>query len=239
MLARIGAALDSELVTVGTPARATCGSSAARRCPAAIDVKSSQERRRRAAVRLAAQPGPHHAAQGRPHRGGQPHPRGARVIGVRPAGSTPTTTSRSCRRPQLDLAAMDADAARRTRSIIMFLGPLMHRDDALPAALRRRLRPRHPHRRAAHDRAAAVRPGGHGHRGQLPRRRSTARRRPGAADRADRARRHRHRERPAWPPPGTTASPSSATPAPTTWSRTSASSWRSSACGSRASAPRR
>jgi UDP-N-acetylglucosamine 1-carboxyvinyltransferase len=27
----------------------------------------------------------------------------------------------------LDLAAMDVDAARRTRSIIMFLGPLMHR----------------------------------------------------------------------------------------------------------------
>ncbi|CAN5385671.1 UDP-N-acetylglucosamine 1-carboxyvinyltransferase [soil metagenome] len=30
---------------------------------------------------------------------------------------------------KLDLAAMDADAARRTRSIIMFLGPLMHRVD--------------------------------------------------------------------------------------------------------------
>src|SRR5664279_5067320 len=29
----------------------------------------------------------------------------------------------------LNLAAMDADAARRTRSIIMFLGPLMHRYD--------------------------------------------------------------------------------------------------------------
>src|SRR6195952_660162 len=28
---------------------------------------------------------------------------------------------------QLDLAAIDADAARRTRSIIMFLGPLLHR----------------------------------------------------------------------------------------------------------------
>jgi UDP-N-acetylglucosamine 1-carboxyvinyltransferase len=30
---------------------------------------------------------------------------------------------------QLDLAAIDADAARRTRSIIMFLGPLLHRAD--------------------------------------------------------------------------------------------------------------
>ncbi|KQS71541.1 UDP-N-acetylglucosamine 1-carboxyvinyltransferase [Modestobacter sp. Leaf380] len=29
---------------------------------------------------------------------------------------------------QLDLAAIDADAARRTRSIIMFLGPLIHRE---------------------------------------------------------------------------------------------------------------
>src|SRR5918997_4236829 len=28
---------------------------------------------------------------------------------------------------ELDLAAIDADAARRTRSIIMFLGPLLHR----------------------------------------------------------------------------------------------------------------
>src|SRR3712207_9468126 len=28
---------------------------------------------------------------------------------------------------ELDLAGIDADAARRTRSIIMFLGPLLHR----------------------------------------------------------------------------------------------------------------
>jgi UDP-N-acetylglucosamine 1-carboxyvinyltransferase len=36
----------------------------------------------------------------------------------------------------LDLAGMDAEAARRTRSIIMFLGPLLHREDtfALPYA---------------------------------------------------------------------------------------------------------
>jgi UDP-N-acetylglucosamine 1-carboxyvinyltransferase len=31
--------------------------------------------------------------------------------------------------PELDLAGIDAGAARRTRSIIMFLGPLMHRED--------------------------------------------------------------------------------------------------------------
>ena len=31
---------------------------------------------------------------------------------------------------RLDLAAMDVEAARRTRSVIMFLGPLLHRDDS-------------------------------------------------------------------------------------------------------------
>ena len=97
--------------------------------------------------------------------------------------------------PNLDLGGIDADAARRTRSIIMFLGPLMHRIERLRAALRRRLRPRHPHRRAAHDRAATLRPAGEGDRGQLPRD-GPAGHRPDAPDRAHRARRHRHRERP-------------------------------------------
>ena len=32
--------------------------------------------------------------------------------------------------PELDLSKIDAEAARRTRSIIMFLGPLMHREDS-------------------------------------------------------------------------------------------------------------
>src|SRR5690606_305453 len=31
---------------------------------------------------------------------------------------------------KLDLSAIDEDAARRTRSIIMFLGPLLHREEA-------------------------------------------------------------------------------------------------------------
>ena len=77
----------------------------------------------------------------------------------------------------------------------MFLGPLLHRSRRLRAALRRRLQPRHPHRRAAHGRAAPVRPRGQGDRRQLPRQRQPGdRARP--ADRAHRARRHRHRERP-------------------------------------------
>ena len=69
----------------------------------------------------------------------------------------------------IDLDRIDEEAARRTRSVIMFLGPLMHHQDVFELPVRRRLRPRHPHRRAAHGRAAPLRPGGQGHRGQLPR----------------------------------------------------------------------
>ena len=92
----------------------------------------------------------------------------------RPAGST-TTTSRSSRPAELDLGDIDEPAARRTRSVIMFLGPLLHRERDLRAAVRRRLQPRHPHRRAAHVRAAPVRPRGQGHRRHVPREVSTAR----------------------------------------------------------------
>ena len=128
MLARIGAALDSEIVALGagpTHLRVTGPTTLS----GAIDVKTSQERRRRAAVRLAAQPGPHDAAQGRPHRGGQPAPRGAeQPRRAAPAGSTPTTTSRSSRPTRARPGrASTRTAARRTRSIIMFLGPLLHR----------------------------------------------------------------------------------------------------------------
>ena len=66
--------------------------------------------------------------------------------------------------------------------------------------------------------------------GQLPRARSTGRSSPTAPDRAHRARRHRHRER----PDGRRAAPrhdgDPQRSARTTWSRTSASSCRSSAC---------
>ena len=61
---------------------------------------------------------------------------------------------------QLDLDAMDAEAARRTRSVIMFLGPLLHRTDRfrIPYAGGCDLGTRTV--AAAHDRAAALRPGG-------------------------------------------------------------------------------
>ena len=158
MLARIGAALDSEIVALGagpTHLRVTGPTTLSRQ----HRRQDLQERRRRAAVRLAAQPRPDDAAQGRPDRGGQPAARGARAASAcRPAGSTTTTTSRSSRPSELDLDHIDEEAARRTRSIIMFLGPLLHRAETLRAAVRRRLQPRHPHRRAAHDRAAPVRP---------------------------------------------------------------------------------
>ena len=155
-----------------------------------------QERRRRPAVRLAAQRGHHRAAQGGAHRGGQPAARGAGVHRrplplaqrrqrprARRAGrARPRVDGRRGRppHPQHHHVPRPADAPRRP----------------LRAPLRRRLRPRHPHRRAAHDGAAPVRPQGRRHRRQLPRR-SGLGRRPGAPDRAHRARRHRHRERPA------------------------------------------
>ena len=129
MLARIGAALDSEIVALGagpTHLRVTGPTTLS-----GLDRRQDlQERRGRAAVRLAAQPRPHHAAQGRAHRGGQPAARGAqqhrRADPVaqrrqRPRDRAAQASSTS--------AAIDEAAARRTRSIIMFLGPLLHRDD--------------------------------------------------------------------------------------------------------------
>ena len=94
----------------------------------------------------------------------------------------------------LDLSNIDVTAARRTRSVIMFLGPLLHRAETFELPVRRRLQPRHPHGRAAHVGAAPLRPGGQGDRGQLPR--------------AGRRRRPRR--------PAPSCSPSAATPSPRT-----------------------
>ena len=47
-------------------------------------------------------------------------------IGVRASWSPDGNDLELVRPDTLDLAAMDVDAARRTRSIIMFLGPLLH-----------------------------------------------------------------------------------------------------------------
>ncbi len=79
MIARIGEALDSEIVSLGY---AGPDASARGRRPAAVRRhrrQDEQERLRRAAVRLAAQQGPYGAAPGRPHRGGLPPPGGARL----------------------------------------------------------------------------------------------------------------------------------------------------------------
>ena len=94
---------------------------------------------------------------------------------------------------QLDLAGIDADAARRTRSIIMFLGPLLHRapEFELPYAGGCDLGTRtvQPHMIALRPfgleveaRAASTTP-------------RSPRPAPRPHHRADRARRHRHRER--------------------------------------------
>ena len=193
MLARIGAALDSEIVAVGagpTHLRVTGPTELS----GSIDGEDVQERRRRPAVRLAAQPGPHHPAQGGPHRGGQPAARGARL----PRRPDPLAQQRQ--RPG-DHPAHGArpGAHRRGRRPADPLGDHVPRAAAAPrrhlrAAVRRRLQPGHPHRRAAHDGAAAVRPGGEGERRQLPRRGQPGHR-ARAPDRAHRARRHGHRER--------------------------------------------
>ena len=130
MLARIGAALDSEIVAARRRARPTCGSPARPGSPAAIEVKTSKNAGVALLCASLLNRGPHHAAQGRPDRGGQPAARGARPASAsRPAGSTATTTSRSSRPRELDLEHIDEEAARRTRSVIMFLGPLLHRAD--------------------------------------------------------------------------------------------------------------
>ena len=165
MLARIGEALDSEIVS-WAPGRPTSGSPADRLGLHRRQVV--QERRRRPAVRSAAQQG------------------AARRCARSPASRRSTGSSRCSTasashhwlNAENDLeivppAPLDLGSIERGRPP----HPLDHHvprpADAprgpLRAALRRRLRPRHPHRRAAHGGAAAVRPRREGHRGRVPR----------------------------------------------------------------------
>ena len=176
------------------PARPTCGSPARPRCPASIDVKTSKN----AGVAL--------LCASLLNRGRTTLRKVARIeevnrllevltsLGVQTRWLNDDNDLEIIPPAELDLANIDEDAARRTRSIIMFLGPLLHRDDDLRPALRRRLQPRHPHRRAAHVGAAPVRP-----RGQGDRRHATTRRSTGRSSRAARS-----------------CSPSAATPSPRT-----------------------
>jgi UDP-N-acetylglucosamine 1-carboxyvinyltransferase len=126
MLSRIGEALDSEIVSLGTPGpmhlRVTGGSPLS----GSIEVKSSKN----AAVSL--------LCASLLNRGRTTLRRVARIeevhrvievlesIGVRCRWLNADNDLEIVRPAHLDLEAMNAEAARRTRSVLMFLGPLLH-----------------------------------------------------------------------------------------------------------------
>ncbi|MGW6195172.1 helix-turn-helix domain-containing protein [Kribbella sp. NPDC055110] len=129
MLARIGEALDSEIVSLGggpVHLRVAGG----RRLSGSIDVKSSKN----AGVAL--------LCASLLNKGRTTLRKVARIeevnrllevlnsIGVKTTWLNDAGDLEIIPPTQLDLSAMDAEAARRTRSIIMFLGPLLHREDA-------------------------------------------------------------------------------------------------------------
>jgi UDP-N-acetylglucosamine 1-carboxyvinyltransferase len=128
MLARIGEALDSEIVSLGggpVHLRVAGG----RQLSGSIDVKSSKN----AGVAL--------LCASLLNKGRTTLRKVARIeevnrllevlnsIGVRTTWLNDAGDLEIVPPAQLDLDAMDAEAARRTRSIIMFLGPLLHRED--------------------------------------------------------------------------------------------------------------
>ncbi len=129
MLARIGEALDSEIVSLGggpVHLRVAGG----RRLSGSIDVKSSKN----AGVAL--------LCASLLNKGRTTLRKVARIeevnrllevlnsIGVKTTWLNDAGDLEIIPPTHLDLSAMDAEAARRTRSIIMFLGPLLHREDA-------------------------------------------------------------------------------------------------------------
>ncbi|MFG1626692.1 helix-turn-helix domain-containing protein [Kribbella sp. NPDC049227] len=128
MLARIGEALDSEIVSLGggpVHLRVAGG----RQLSGAIDVKSSKN----AGVAL--------LCASLLNKGRTTLRKVARIeevnrllevlnsIGVRTTWLNDAGDLEIVPPAHLDLGSMDAEAARRTRSIIMFLGPLLHRED--------------------------------------------------------------------------------------------------------------
>ncbi|MFI5731028.1 helix-turn-helix domain-containing protein [Kribbella sp. NPDC051587] len=128
MLARIGEALDSEIVSLGggpVHLRVVGG----RRLSGSIDVKSSKN----AGVAL--------LCASLLNKGRTTLRKVARIeevnrllevlnsIGVKTTWLNDAGDLEIVPPAHLDLGAMDAEAARRTRSIIMFLGPLLHRED--------------------------------------------------------------------------------------------------------------
>ncbi len=129
MLARIGNVLNSELVSVGTSGPSHLRVKGGTQLSGAIDVKSSKN----AGVAL--------LCASLLNAGTTVLRKVARIeevnrllevlesIGVKATWLNAENVLELVVPADLDLAAMDADAARRTRSIIMFLGPLMHRYD--------------------------------------------------------------------------------------------------------------
>ncbi|MEU0089176.1 UDP-N-acetylglucosamine 1-carboxyvinyltransferase [Kribbella sp. NPDC006257] len=128
MLARIGEALDSEIVSLGggpVHLRVVGG----RELSGSIDVKSSKN----AGVAL--------LCASLLNKGRTTLRKVARIeevnrllevlnsIGVKTTWLNDAGDLEIVPPAQLNLSAMDAEAARRTRSIIMFLGPLLHRED--------------------------------------------------------------------------------------------------------------
>ncbi|KOU34171.1 MULTISPECIES: helix-turn-helix domain-containing protein [unclassified Streptomyces] len=129
MIARIGEALDSEIVSLGYSGPMHLRVVGGRRLSGSIDVKTSKN----ACVAL--------LCGSLLNKGRTVLRRVARIeevyrllevlnsIGVRTRWINDGTDLEIVPPARLDLDAMDADAARRTRSIIMFLGPLLHRMD--------------------------------------------------------------------------------------------------------------
>lgn len=130
MLARIGAALDSELVSVGTSGPSHLRVAGSTTLSGTIDVKSSKN----AGVAL--------LCASLLNEGTTVLRKVARIeevnrllevlqsIGVKTRWLNAENDLELIVPRDLDLASIDAEAARRTRSIIMFLGPLMHRFDS-------------------------------------------------------------------------------------------------------------
>jgi UDP-N-acetylglucosamine 1-carboxyvinyltransferase len=127
MIARIGEALDSEIVSLGYAGPMHLRVVGGRRLSGAIDVKTSKN----ACVAL--------LCASLLNAGRTTLRRVARIeevyrilevlgsIGVRTRWINDGADLEIVPPAELDLDAMDTEAARRTRSVIMFLGPLLHR----------------------------------------------------------------------------------------------------------------
>ncbi|WP_063737010.1 helix-turn-helix domain-containing protein [Streptomyces sp. RTd22] len=129
MIARIGEALDSEIVSLGYAGPMHLRVVGGRRLSGAIDVKTSKN----ACVAL--------LCATLLNAGRTTLRRVARIeevyrilevlgsIGVRTRWLNDGNDLEIVPPAELDLGSMDTEAARRTRSVIMFLGPLLHRMD--------------------------------------------------------------------------------------------------------------